>query len=253
MTFTAPQSPTWHYQIAYFVQATVQTPKRFSLQWHKNNNPCVREAVTSNCLMSPPANYFLSKQSLINFLSVESLSYVELAVCVVLIIPAQETARLYFCLSESKMSPGKWWNITGWVNVRGFELVSNKHVHTHPHPPTPTHTQNERGSMRWWYRELKRATSETEGDLETKRRRQGELTQAVLTGGLRPRTVSKPCRSLQGGCGPLVRHNYWHTARLLRMETLRGAGAEALLPTGGQEEAGSMTLCIEPWHRQQKH
>ena len=90
----------------------------------------------------PPPKCFLSKQLLINFLSVESLSYVELAVCVVLIIPAQETARLYFCLSESKMSPGKWWNITGWVNVRGFELVSNKHVHTHP--PTHTHTHRMR-------------------------------------------------------------------------------------------------------------
>lgn len=43
-------------------------------------------------------NYFLSKWLLIIFLSVECLSYVELAVCVVLIIPAQETAHLYFFL-----------------------------------------------------------------------------------------------------------------------------------------------------------
>lgn len=98
---------------------------------------------------------------------------------------------------------------------------------------------------------IKRATRVTEA--ETKRSRPGELTQPLLTGGLRPRTVSKPSRSLRGGCGPLVprvRHNYWHTARLLGVETLRGASTEAPLPTGGQEEAGNMTLRIEPLHQQ---
>lgn len=40
---------------------------------------------------------------------------------------------------------------------------------------------------------------------------EAELTQPVLTGGLRARTVSKPSESLQDGCGPLVRHNYRHT------------------------------------------
>ncbi len=94
-------------------------------------------------------------------------------------------------------------------------------------------------------REIKKATSLTEGELKTKRRRPGELTQSILTGGLRPRTVSKPSRSLQGGCGPLVRHNSWHTACLLRMETVGGASTEALLLTGGQEEAGNVTHCID--------
>lgn len=51
---------------------------------------------------------------------------------------------------------------------------------------------------------IKRATGLTEGELETERRRPGELTRSLVTGGLRPRTVSKPRRSLQGGCGPPV-------------------------------------------------
>lgn len=71
------------------------------------------------------------------------------------------------------------------------------------------------------------------------RERLGELTQCVLTGELRPRTVSKPSRSLQGGCAPPVRHNYWHTACQPRMETLRGASTETLLTdwrTGGSRK-----------------
>lgn len=76
---------------------------------------------------------------------------------------------------------------------------------------------------------------------------EAELTQPVLTGGLRARTVSKPRESLQDGCGPLVRHNYRHTHTqpcVLRMETLGGAGTEAVRATGGQEEAGNVTLCL---------
>ena len=101
MTFTAPQSPRWHYQIAYFVQATVQTPKRFSLQWHKTTILVFQRLEPAFFFFN--FNYFLSKY-LINILSAEFLSYVELAVCVVLIILAQETAHLYFCFKEQNVT-----------------------------------------------------------------------------------------------------------------------------------------------------
>lgn len=81
------------------------------------------------------------------------------------------------------------------MSVMGFKLVSNKHVHTH--------TVEER-KYKLMILIIKTATGLTEGELKTKRRRPGELTQSLLTRGLRPRTVSKPSRSLQGGCGPLV-------------------------------------------------
>lgn len=87
-------------------------------------------------------------------------------------------------------------------------------------------------------RETETATSVTvqhRGGDEDKEKEAGRINAVYSHRGLRPRTVSKPRRSLQGGCGPLVRHNYWHAACLLRMETLRGAGAEALLLTGGQD------------------
>lgn len=92
---------------------------------------------------------------------------------------------------------------------------------------------------------------QTEEDLKTKKRRQGELTQSLLTREQRPRTVSKPSWSLQGSCGPLVHHNYWHTACQLRKETLSGASTETLLPAEGQEEAENTSLCSQLSHWQQ--
>lgn len=80
------------------------------------------------------------------------------------------------------------------------------------------------------------------GRQKRKTRRLGELTQPLLTGEPRPRTVSKPSGSLQGSCGPLVHHNCWHTACQPRKEPLRGASAETLLTAGGQEETGSASL-----------
>lgn len=92
---------------------------------------------------------------------------------------------------------------------------------------------------------------QTEEDLKTKKRRQGELTQSLFTREQRPRTVSKPSWSLQGSCGPLVHHNYWRTACQLRKETLSGASTETLLPAEGQEEAENTSLCSElsPWQQ----
>lgn len=73
--------------------------------------------------------------------------------------------------------------IIGWVSVMGFKLVSNEHVHTHkPHTYTKpkhthTHTVKERKCevviLNTRSRGIKRATSLTEGELETKRRRPG--------------------------------------------------------------------------------
>lgn len=80
--------------------------------------------------------------------------------------------------------------------------------------------------------------AEGEATLKARTRLLGELTQPLLAGEPRPRTVSKPSGSLQGSCGPLVDHNYWHTACQLRKETLSGASTQALLAAGGQEEAG---------------
>lgn len=116
----------------------------------------------------------------------------------------------------------------GWVNV-----IALKHRLSHY------------AVRRQWKRQ-------TEGDLKTKKRRLGELTQCLLTGEPRPRTVSKPSWSLQGSCDPLVHHNYWHTACQLRKETLSGASTETLLPAEGQEEAGNATLCSELSHWQQR-
>lgn len=101
------------------------------------------------------------------------------------------------------------------------------------------------------YTEQRQWKRQTEGDLKTKKRRLGELTQSLLMGEPRPRTVSKPSWSLQGSCDPLVHHNYWHTACQLRKETLSGASRETLLPAEGQEEAGNATLCSELSHWQQ--
>lgn len=117
--------------------------------------------------------------------------------------------------------------IMGWMNV-----IALKHRLTH-------------------YIEQRQWKRQTEGDLKTKKRRLGELTQSLLTGEPRPRTVSKPSWSLQGSCDPLVHHNYWHTACQLRKETLSGASTETLLPADGQEEAGNATLCSELQHWQQ--
>lgn len=107
--------------------------------------------------------------------------------------------------------------------------------------------------QRWSHDTEQRARKRrTEEGLKTKKRRQGELTQSLLTREQRPRTVSKPSWSLQGSCGPLVHHNYWHTACQLRKETLSGASTETLLPAEGQEEAENTGLCSELSHWQQR-
>lgn len=99
-----------------------------------------------------------------------------------------------------------------------------------------------------WLSNTDEQKRQTEGGVETKTGRLGELTQSLLTGEPRPRRVSKPSGSLQGSCGPLVHHNYWHTACQLRKETLSGASTETLLAAGGQEDAGSATLFSELAH-----
>lgn len=89
-------------------------------------------------------------------------------------------------------------------------------------------------------RETKAATSVTGG----------ELTQSTLTRE-RPGTVSKSSRSLRGDYGPPVRHDYWNTASLLGIETLRGASTD--WRAGGRRKQEAWLPCTELPHQQRQH
>lgn len=84
--------------------------------------------------------------------------------------------------------------------------------------------------------------------MKTKTRRLRELTQSLLTGEPRPRTVSKASGSLQGSCGPLVHHNYWHPACQLRKETLSGARTETCYRLEGRRKQEAQPFCSELSH-----
>lgn len=82
--------------------------------------------------------------------------------------------------------------------------------------------------------------------------RQGELTQSILTRELRPRTVSKSSRGLQGDYGPPVRHNYWNTASLFRIETLRGASTDWRAGGSRKHDSPALSYCINSANTEHK-